>query len=247
MYGNVEVLQLIDNIYSKKILVVDDDISILNMVDVVLKKEQFREVHKAMDAKDALQKAKEISPDLIVLDIMLPDADGYEVCKRIREFSMAPVIFLSARNEETDKLVSFAVGGDEYLTKPFSPKELVARIRVALRRQIYYENINWNSNEYYFGSGYCLDMETKTLWKNKEIVPLTAKEYALLEYLVLNRGITLTKETLIQEVWESNYKGFDNTVMVHIRHLREKIEDDPANPQLIKTVKGRGYYFSSKE
>lgn len=237
---------MIDNIYAKKILVVDDDISILNMMDVVLKKEQFREVYKAMNARDALQQARETSPDLIVLDIMLPDSDGYEVCKRIREFSMAPIIFLSAKNEETDKLVSFAVGGDEYLTKPFSPKELVARIRVSLRRQIYYENINRESKEYYFGSGYCLDMETKTLWKQKEIVPLTAKEYALLEYLVMNRDITLTKEALVQKVWESDYEGFDNTVMVHIRHLREKIEDDPANPCLIKTVKGRGYYFSSK-
>ena len=237
---------MIDNIYFKKILIVDDDASIINMMNVMLQKEQFQEIYQAMSASDAIEKAKEIQPDLIILDIMLPDSDGYEVCKEIREFSMAPVIFLSAKNEETDKLVSFAVGGDEYLTKPFSPKELVARIRVALRRQIYYERGNQESEkkEYYFGSGFCLNLETKTLKLDGEEVMLRPKEYDLLEYMIRNHDITLTKELLAQKVWGSNYR-YDNTVMVHIRHLREKIEDDPTNPRFIKTVKGRGYYFVS--
>lgn len=236
---------MIDNIYFKKILIVDDDASIINMMNVMLQKEQFQEIYQAMSASDAIEKAKEIQPDLIILDIMLPDSDGYEVCKEIREFSMAPVIFLSAKNEETDKLVSFAVGGDEYLTKPFSPRELVARIRVALRRQVYYENGNREDKEYHFGSGFCLNLETRTLRKNEMVVPLPPKEYALLEYLVVNHDIIMTKETLVQKIWESDYHGYTNTVMVHIRHLREKIEDNPANPQLIKTVIGRGYYFNS--
>lgn len=239
---------MIDNIYTKKILIVDDDVSIINMMDVVLRKEQFQEVYKAVNALEAVKLAKEVDPDLVILDIMLPDSDGYEVCKRIREFSMAPIIFLSARNEETDKLVSFAVGGDEYLTKPFSPKELVARIRVALRRQIYYEreNIENKKKEFYFGSGFCLNLETKTLMRYGEEVSLRPREYDLLEYMVRNHNITLTKEMLVQKVWESDYTGFANTVMVHISHLREKIEDDPANPRFIKTVKGRGYYFNSE-
>lgn len=237
-----------DSIYSKKILVVDDDASIINMMDVVLKKEQFKEIYQAMNASDAVRIAKEIQPDLIILDIMLPDSDGYEVCKQIREFSMAPIIFLSAKNEETDKLVSFAVGGDEYLTKPFSPRELVARIQVALRRQIYYESgIQENkNNEYYFGSGFCLDLGTKTLRRDGEEVSLRPKEYDLLEYMVKNQDVALTKEKLVQKVWESDYNGYTNTVMVHIRRLREKIEEDPANPCIIKTVKGRGYYFNSE-
>lgn len=236
---------MIDNIYFKKILIVDDDASIINMMNVVLQKEQFKEIYQAMNASDAVRIAKEILPDLIILDIMLPDSDGYEVCKLIREFSMAPIIFLSAKNEETDKLVSFAVGGDEYLTKPFSPKELVARIRVALRRQIYYERGSQEkeSIEFYFGDGFCLNLETKTLRRDGKEISLRLKEYELLEYMVKNHDITLTREVLLQKVWGSSYNGYDNTVRVHIRHLREKIEEDPANPQLIKTVIGRGYYF----
>lgn len=224
----------------------DDDESIINMVEVLLQKEQFERVYRAMNASDAVQLTKEIDPDLIVLDVMLPDSDGYEVCRKIREFSMAPIIFLSAKNEEIDKLLSFAVGGDEYLTKPFSPKELVARIRVALRRQIYYETSKDDVQSYCFGSGYCLDLDKKTLWKGNERVSLTAKEYALLECLILNRDITMTRDMLIQRVWGAEFDGYDNTVMVHIRYLREKIEDDPANPKYIKTVKGRGYYFDSR-
>lgn len=241
---------MIDNIYSKKILLIDDDTSIINMMNVVLKKEQFQKIYQAKNASNAIEKARKIQPDLIVLDIMLPDSDGYEVCKEIRKFSMAPIIFLSAKNEETDRLVSFAVGGDEYLAKPFSPKELVARIQVALRRQAYYENVNQEKKkekkDYHFGSGFCLNLETKTLERDGEEILLRPKEYELLEYMVKNQDITLTKEMLVQEIWESDYNGYDNTVMVHIRHLREKIENDPANPCFIKTVKGRGYYFNSK-
>lgn len=241
---------MIDNIYSKKILLIDDDTSIINMMNVVLKKEQFQKIYQAKNASNAIEKARKIQPDLIVLDIMLPDSDGYEVCKEIRKFSMAPIIFLSAKNEETDRLVSFAVGGDEYLAKPFSPKELVARIQVALRRQAYYENVNQEKKkekkDYHFGSGFCLNLENKILERDGEEILLRPKEYELLEYMVKNQDITLTKEMLVQEIWESDYNGYDNTVMVHIRHLREKIENDPANPCFIKTVKGRGYYFNSK-
>lgn len=236
-----------NHIYSKKILVVDDDESIVHMVDVVLKKEGFTQVFRALNGTDAMRIAQEIRPDLIVLDIMLPDWDGYEVCRRIREFSMAPVIFLSAKTEETDKLVSFAVGGDEYLTKPFSPKELVARIRVALKRQVYYEDGSKAGKQYEFGKGFCLDLETKILKQHGETIPLPPKEYALLEYLVINQDITVSKGYLIQTVWGSDFEGMESTVAVHIRHLREKIEEDPANPQLIKTVKGRGYYFSNRD
>lgn len=239
---------MIENIYFKKILVVDDDESILNMINVVLKKEQFKEIYQARSASDAMEMAKKIQPDLVILDIMLPDADGYEVCKDIREFSMAPIIFLSAKNEETDKLVSFAVGGDEYLTKPFSPKELVARIRVALRRQIYYEGGSQENviKEYHFGGKFCLNLEYKTLMRDGEEVSLRPREYELLEYMVRNHDIILTKEMLVQGVWGSCFNGYDNTVMVHISHLREKIEDNPTSPRFVKTVKGRGYYFDSE-
>lgn len=245
-FYRTEVTFLMNHIYSKKILVVDDDESIVHMVNIVLKKEGFTHVYKALNGTDAMNMARDITPDLVVLDIMLPDSDGYEVCRKIREFSMAPIIFLSAKTEETDKLVSFAVGGDEYLTKPFSPKELVARIQVALKRQAYYEDGSKQGKQYSFGSGFCLDLETRILKQHGETIALPPKEYALLEYLVINQDITISKEYLIQRVWGSDFGGVESTVAVHIRHLREKIEEDPANPRLIKTVKGRGYYFSSR-
>jgi DNA-binding response OmpR family regulator len=227
---------------SKKILLVDDDESIISLIDTVLHKEGYSRIYTAGSGKEAIQMVNETEPDLIVLDVMLPDFDGYEICRQIRDKSMVPIIFLSAKSDESDKLISYAMGGDEYITKPFSPKMLLAKISAMLKRQSYYDDKGANDNRYVFGS-FALDFEKKLLFKDGEEVFLTAKEYALLEFLIINRNITLSKDKLLSSVWDMDYQGYDNTVMVHIHNLREKIEDDPSDPKFIRTVKGRGYIF----
>ena len=227
---------------SKKILLVDDDESIISLIDTVLHKEGYSRIYTAGSGKEAIQMVNETEPDLIVLDVMLPDFDGYEICRQIRDKSMVPIIFLSAKSDESDKLISYAMGGDEYITKPFSPKMLLAKISAMLKRQSYYDDKGANDNRYVFGN-FALDFEKKLLFKDGEEVFLTAKEYALLEFLIINRNITLSKDKLLSSVWDMDYQGYDNTVMVHIHNLREKIEDDPSDPKFIRTVKGRGYIF----
>lgn len=227
---------------SKKILLVDDDESIISLINTVLHKEGYSRIYTAGSGKEAIKMVNETEPDLIVLDVMLPDFDGYEICRQIRDKSMVPIIFLSAKSDESDKLISYAMGGDEYITKPFSPKMLLAKISAMLKRQSYYDDKGSNDNRYVFGS-FALDFEKKLLFKDGEEVFLTAKEYALLEFLIINRNITLSKDKLLSSVWDMDYQGYDNTVMVHIHNLREKIEDDPSDPKFIRTVKGRGYIF----
>lgn len=227
---------------SKKILLVDDDESIISLVETVLHKEGYSNVFKADSGREAILKVKETAPDLVILDVMLPDFDGYEICKQIREKSMVPIIFLSAKSDESDKLISYAMGGDEYITKPFSPKMLLAKISAMLKRQSYYDEKNAEESIYVFGD-FALDFEKKQLFRDGEEVFLTAKEYSLLEYFIINRNITLSKDNLLSSVWNMDYQGYDNTVMVHIHNLREKIEKDPSNPLFIRTVKGRGYIF----
>lgn len=228
---------------TKKILLVDDDTSILNLLETVLIKEQFLNIHKAGKGLEAVALCNEIQPDLVVLDIMLPDIDGIEVCRQIRQSSMVPILFLSAKSEEVDKLLSFGMGGDSYITKPFSPKEVIANIKSILRRMSFYEQaLSENRRIYLFGP-YKLDLNKKELYKNNENVLLTAKEYHLLEFLVSHSNTTISRESLIEKVWGISFEGYDNTVMVHIRRLREKIESEPSNPIYIVTVKGRGYRF----
>ena len=233
---------LINNYHNKNIILVDDDESILTLIETILHKEGFTNISKARSGETAVSLAKEIKPDLIILDIMLPDFDGFEICKKIRTNSMVPIIFLSAKSEESDKLISYALGGDEYITKPFSPKELLAKISAILKRQSYYENKYDTGSVYNFGD-YTLDFAKRMLLKLEEEVILTTKEYLLLEYMITNRNITLSRDKLLSSIWNMDYQGYDNTVTVHIHNLREKIEDDPSQPKFIKTVKGRGYIF----
>lgn len=233
---------MLKTLYNKKILLVDDDESILLMIETALRKEGYNNIYTATCGEDAINSVQTNPPDLILLDIMLPDFDGYEICKTIRLESMIPILFLSAKSDESDKLLSYAIGGDEHITKPFSPKELLAKIKAILQRQQFYESNMHKNNTYSFGQ-HILDMDKMVLLHDGSNVPLTAKEYALLEYLILNKNITVSKEKILANVWGIDYDGYENTVMVHIRHLREKIEDDPSKPIYIKTVKGRGYVF----
>ena len=230
----------------RKILLVDDDTAILKLLEVVLKKEKFVNIYRATTGKEAISMCRQYKPDMIILDIMLPDEDGFEVCKTIRTFSMAPILFLSAKTDEVDKIVSFAVGGDDYLTKPFSPREVVSHIKATLRRLDYYEKMKPEADCVNFGE-YRLDLKKRELFKAGKRVDLTSKEYLLLEYLAKNQNITISKEQIIEHVWGNGYEGYDNTIMVHIRRIREKIEENPSMPKYLLTVKGRGYRFNVLE
>lgn len=226
----------------KKILIVDDDISVLNMVEILLRKENFKEIYKAIGGVEAIKLCEKMNFDIVLLDINMPDMDGYEVCRRIRNISMVPIIFLSGKEDESDKLISFAIGGDDYITKPFSAKELIARVKAVLIRMDFYEN-GKNYKGIYNFEDYSMNFQKQELYRKGNIVDLTLKEYMFLSYLIKNENITVSKEQIIKNVWGEEYDGCDNTIMVHVRHLREKIENNPSKPCFIKTVKGRGYRF----
>jgi two-component system alkaline phosphatase synthesis response regulator PhoP len=223
-----------------KILVVDDERSILDLVAAYLRQEGY-EVRAAMDGPSGLAEARTFQPDLIVLDIMLPRMDGIEVLTRLRRESDAYVILLTAKSEETDKIVGLSVGADDYLTKPFSPRELVARVKAALRRlrdeagpagppALAFRHLR-------------IDTGSRQAWVDGELVDLTATEFDLLRILAEHRGMVLSREQLLQQVWGYEFFGEDRVVDVHISHIRQKLGDqDP-----ITTVRGIGYRFEAEE
>lgn len=230
------------SIKDKKILLVDDEVDILNLLETVLIKEDFNHIYKATCGFEAIRLAREIKPDIIVLDIMMPDMDGFEVCRRLREFTLVPILFLSAMDEDVDKLLGLGIGGDDYITKPFSPKEVAYRIKAHFRRSEYMI-LNRKDDERHILSFGDIEIHPKKgeVKKGGTPVNLTAKEYNLLLYLAENPNQILSKNKILSRVWGYDYEGYDNTLMVHIRHLRQKIEDDPSNPKYIMTVKGLGY------
>jgi len=224
-----------------KVLVVDDEKTIVKGLKFALQKENF-EVLVAYDGKEALEIFEQEAPDLIVLDLMLPEIDGFEVCRRIRKTSEVPIIMLTARGEDIDKILGLELGADDYMTKPFNPRELVARIKAVMRRS---QNrlTNPASLQYIRLQDLQIDLlQQKVRVRDKE-VDLTSKEFALLSLLASNPGRVFSREKLLEHVWGYDYYGDARTVDVHIRHLREKIEQDPAAPQLILTVWGAGYKF----
>lgn len=235
----------VDGISDKKILLVDDEVEILELLETVLLKEGFKIIFKAANGMQAVDLCKENNPDIIILDIMLPDIDGYEVCRRVREFTLVPIIFLSAKSDDLDKLFGLGIGGDDYVTKPFTPKEVAFRIKAQFRRNQYIDIQN-NKNEKQskelikFGD-IEIDEKMGEVRKNGEPIVLTAKEYQLILYMAQNPNQILSRKKICDVVWGDEYIGYDNTIMVHIRHLREKLENDPGNPKYIKTVKGLGY------
>lgn len=224
-----------------KILLVDDELDILNLLEEMLNKEGFQQVKKASSGKQALFLCHEFHPDVVVLDIMLPDIDGIEVCRRIRSFSHCPVIMLSSKNEDVDKILGLACGADDYVTKPFSPKEMVYRIKSQLRRIQYTREEMKTTNTILKLDNITLDTDANLVYKDDKIIELTAKEYGLLRYLMENSNKIISKERLYEQVWEEDSAVCDNTIMVHIRHLREKIEENPSHPQKLLTIKGLGY------
>lgn len=222
-----------------KILLVDDEADILNLLEKTLEIDGFTNIRKAKNGLVAVNTCKDFTPDIIILDVMLPDIDGYEVCKRIRQFSHCSILFLSSKNDEVDRILGLAVGGDDYVTKPFSPKEVVYRIKAQLRRLDYTQNPMQN-NSVKIGK-LIIDPEGGCATKDGAEIKLTAREFEILLYLAQNVGRVISKERIYETVWGEDSHGCDNTIMVHIRHIREKLEDNPKTPTHILTVKGLGY------
>ncbi len=220
-------------------MLVDDEPDILDLLEKALNIEGFHNITKIDNGIFAVIACKEIQPDIIILDVMLPDIDGYEVCKQIRNFSYCPILFLSAKNDELDKILGLAVGGDDYVTKPFSPKEIVYRVKAQLRR-VEYKQAPIQEFSIKIGE-LMIDIDGCRVMKNDKEIGLTAREFEILRYLAENLGRVISRERLYEIVWGEDSFGCDNTMMVHIRHLREKLEENPASPKYIITMKGLGY------
>ncbi|MGY0354330.1 response regulator [Enterococcus avium] len=224
---------------SSRILLIDDDQDILDLLEEVLKQDGFNHIFKAKSGAEAIHLFKTVNPHVAILDVMLPDIDGFDLCKEIRKFSTLSIIFLSSKNDEIDKILGLSSGGDDYVTKPFSPKEIVYRVRSQIRRLGFQSS---DSQQSVITNGnLTIDIQGKSVYKNDQEIILTAKEYRLLETLFKNIGHIISKEQLYEIVWGELGYGIDNTLMVHIRHLREKIEDNSSRPLFIRTVRGLGY------
>lgn len=223
----------------EKVLVVDDEKTLVKALKFNLEKEGFR-VEEAYNGEEALKKVAEVEPDIIVLDLMLPGLDGFEVCRQIRKKLEIPIIMLTARGEDIDKVLGLELGADDYLTKPFNPRELVARIKAILRRSAAREE---GVRKHIQIGNLQIDLLQHRVRIHDSEIDLTSKEFALLSFLATNAGRVYSREQLLEQVWGYNYYGDARTVDVHIRHLREKIEEDPSNPERVITVWGTGYKF----
>ncbi len=218
-----------------RILVIEDDPSICELITFHLEKEGYH-VETAASGRTALTLFESSQPDLILLDLMLPEIDGLEVCRRIRKVSDVPIIMVTAKGQEDDRVRGLRVGADDYVTKPFSPRELVARIEAVLRRTRHDDE----ETQLWAGDLH-LDRRRRRLRKGNEEIELTPKEFDLLALLMAHRGEPISRERLLEKVWGYEYMGGTRTLDVHIRRLRQKIGDDPFNPRYIETVHGVGY------
>lgn len=226
----------------ENILIVDDDVEIANVLEIYLKNEGYL-VSKAYNAVEALDIMKKTTFSLVILDIMMPGIDGYQLCCKIRETSNMPILMLSAKDTDMDKIMGLTTGADDYMTKPFNPLELTARVKSQLRRYLYLNannDIVKDKNTIKIGV-LTIDTLKCTIDLLGVRVNLTPKEYGILVLLAKNEGIVFSSEDIFKEVWGEEYYCSNNTVMVHIWNLREKLEDNPKNPKLIKTVWGMGY------
>lgn len=229
----------------ERVLIVDDQIALLEIISDYLKRESFQVIH-AQNGKEALEKFQQFAPQVVILDVMMPEIDGMEVCRRIRAKATVPIIMVSAKSDDVDKIVALGLGADDYVTKPFSPGELMARIKAQLRRYLYLSQ-GTESEELLQIKGLEIDPKAYTVKKNGRQIELTAKEFELLVFLAQNPMQVFSKEQLFQQIWGFQEFGDVNTVTVHIRKIREKIEDVPSEPEYIKTVWSVGYKFDGRE
>lgn len=226
---------------SHKILVVDDEQEIADLVELYLQNENYI-VFKFYTARGALACIEEQNPDLAILDVMLPDGSGFSICQKIREKYTYPIIMLTAKEEETDKITGLTLGADDYITKPFRPLEMVARVKAQLRRYTKY-NLGPAQDETIFThSGLVLNVNTHECLLNEKPLSLTPTEFSILRILCEQKGKVVSAEQLFHEIWKDEYfSKSNNTITVHIRHLREKMNDSTENPKYIKTIWGVGY------
>ncbi len=225
-----------------KILIVDDDQEIREILRVLLESEGY-EIDDAADGEEALEKFND-DVQLIILDIMMEGLSGYQVCQKIRESSNVPILFLTAKGKESDLTLGFSYGGDDYIVKPFSYVELIARVKGLLRRYQTYqlEKSSQIAETVYKCDGLKVFLNRNRVWKNDEEIMLTNKEYMLLKVLIMNKGDVCSVQMLYETIWEEPYYATsNNTIMVHMRRLREKIEEDPDKPRILKTIWGKGY------
>lgn len=234
----------VNKVADEKILIVDDEEHIRELLKYNLEKNSYKCI-SAENGIDALKIVKDQKPRLVLLDLMLPKLDGYEVCKEIRkdnEISSTPIIILSAKDEEFDKILGLELGADDYITKPFSVREVLARVKAILRRT----SLHPIEKSYTFGN-LTIDFEKHEVTKNDKKIELTLKEFELLEMLIKNKGRVMTRDNLLDKIWGYEFIGETRTVDVHIRHLRQKIEDDDKNPKFIETIRGVGYRYKNEE
>ena len=232
-------------ILAKKVLIIEDDKPILDILKFNLSKEGY-DTLEAMDGERGLELALAEDPNLVLLDVMLPVMDGFEVCRKIRERSSVPIIMLTAREEEVDKVLGLELGADDYMTKPFSVRELTARVKANLRRTLIDKTPEPSDNEAtVISSGdLTINVERYEVLKNGEVLEITLREFELLKFLATQPEKIFTREKLLENVWGYEYYGDVRTVDVTVRRLREKIEDDPSMPKYIITKRGVGYYFN---
>lgn len=228
-----------------KILIADDDEDILEILELYLEKDGF-EVIKAINGQKAWEFIENSKIDMTIIDVMMPIIDGFKLVKKIREEHNLPVIILSAKNQDTDKILGLGLGADDYVVKPFNPLEVVARVEAQLRRFYNLNSDSKNVQKMIKIGEIELDIFSNTLKKRDNEVILTSVEYKIIKLLMENAGRVFTKKEIFETVWEEYFMGDDNTIMVHMSNLREKIEDDSRKPIYLKTVRGLGYKFEKK-
>lgn len=232
-----------DEIKNKKILIVDDEKELLQMTEAALRNESFFNIYTSENCKETLKIIKNQSIALILLDVMLPDGDGFSLFQQIRKISQTPIIFLTAKGEAEDKIHGLGLGADDYIVKPFLMKELTLRITAVLRRTY---QIRQQEAEFYLGKKH-ISFETASVTSQGQEKSFTAKEFILLKKLYENKNRIVTNDALCMAAWGDGYYGYENTLMVHIRRLREKIEENPSAPKYLTTVKGLGYKMVIKD
>jgi two-component system response regulator RegX3 len=222
-----------------KVLIVEDEVSFSDALAYLLKKESY-EVEVAVNCAEAIERFQSFNPDLILLDLMIPEVSGTEVCRVIRSTSQVPIIMLTAKDSEIDKVVGLELGADDYVTKPYSSRELLARMKAVMRRNSG-DSAGLEEGALLTAGSVRMDLDKHQVTVNSVAVTFPLKEFELLEFLMRNSGRVLTRSQLIDRVWGNDYFGDTKTLDVHIKRLRAKIEEDPANPKMIHTIRGLGY------
>ncbi len=228
-------------LHSKKLLLVDDEPELLTMVSAILKDAGFERIVVASSAKEGLAQAQKEEPDLAILDVMLPDGDGFSLMQQLRSFTNVPIIFLTARDEAADKLAGLGLGADDYIAKPFLPQELLLRTYAVLRRSYKADS------PLVILDGCTIDFSRAEVNKGGQAIPLTAKEHTLLETLARSEGKIVTVDALCEALWGDNPFGYENSLNAHVRRIREKIERDPSKPVSLITIKGLGYKLNTRK